>query len=529
MTDPLANPVTVAGAGSISSTLDGIALYGGSKSGQPDYHFPWSITNFGRIAAAGPLSTGVLLEGGGTIDNRFGGVISGGRQGVSVAQLAGAVTNSGSIAATGTGSTGVFLHAGGTVTNLGAIDGMEAGVQITGATGSVANYGTVRGAGSILTYGVVLSATAGNFLTNSKTGYIGATDGVGVFGTAGPAAIVNSGTIENGVILQHGGNVSNGQSGSAGGLIGGAFGIDISGGPGAIVNYGAVDFSRFGVRLNGGGSVRNAQNIATGANGYFGVIVYGGGGTVANLGSIVAAGTDGGAAVFLGGGGNVSNGAASATTALIKDDAFAKDIGIEIRNAAGTVANYGSCQRRLRDLPASRRHGQQRRQRRIGHRPVRRDHRLDGRRRRQRRQFRDGQSRRRVDKPGLRQRRRPARGGGIVTNGSSAVTTATILADESGSGAAAARGLGVDIDAFGTLDNYGTVKGTRIGAELFSGGKIASGAGGATAALVSGGNFGVYIGGSATAASVGDQFRHDRRDRRPAGSASASRTRRGTR
>ncbi|MGH7060690.1 MAG: hypothetical protein ACREFH_09910, partial [Stellaceae bacterium] len=173
MTDPSESPVTVTSTGSISSLPNGFALYGASKFGQPDYHFPWDITNFGRITGSGTISTGILLEGGGTVRNQLGGYISGGRQGVSVAGVAGTVINSGSIAGTATLSTGVYLHADGTVANLGSISGVKAGVQIKGADGSIANYGTIQSTDTSFGYAVVLNASVSNHLSNSATGYIG--------------------------------------------------------------------------------------------------------------------------------------------------------------------------------------------------------------------------------------------------------------------------------------------------------------------------------------------------------------------
>ena len=341
------NPVTVASTGSISSVTGGIALYGESQAGRPDYLFPWDITNLGRIAAVGSTSTGVLLEGGGTVVNgKTGGggeYISGGRQAISVAHAAGMVTNFATVSATATNGIGIYLHAGGRVTNRGVVRGAQTGVELAGGA-TLANYGHIYGTGSILSYGVILNGTGGNFLTNSATGYIGASQGWSVLGTAGPATIVNSGTIKNGIRLEDGGNVINGQPGATVGLIGDSFGVDIRGGTGTVANYGAINFapSSFGVRLRGGGSVRNAQNaLISGAHGNDGVIIYGGSATVGNFGLILAAGTDGGAGVFLGNGGSVTNGAANAAAAVIKDDAAAKDIGIEISNAAGTVANYG--------------------------------------------------------------------------------------------------------------------------------------------------------------------------------------------
>ena len=58
------NPITVAGSGLLKSTTNGFALYGESSKGQPDYNFPWTIVNLGKIEGQGSNSAGVVLYGG---------------------------------------------------------------------------------------------------------------------------------------------------------------------------------------------------------------------------------------------------------------------------------------------------------------------------------------------------------------------------------------------------------------------------------------------------------------------------------
>ena len=87
--------------------------------------------------------------------------------------------------------------------------------------------------------------------------------------------------------------------------------------------------------------------------------------------------------------------------------------------------------------------------------------------------------------------------GGTVINGSSAITTALIEADETGvtSGANGTISNGVILGG-GTIVNYATIQATRNGAYLFAGGDVVNGPGGDTAALMSGGHFGVYSSGT---------------------------------
>ena len=229
--------------------------------------------------------------------------------------------------------------------------------------------------------------------------------------------------------------------------------------------------------------------------------------------------------MLLGNGGNVTNGAPNVTTALIKDDTFATDIGIEVNNAAGTVANYGIVSGgygiflraggAVTNANGASVTGQ-----------------YEG-------IIVSTTSTASVTNLGMVLGIGTARntgagsvgvrlaGNGTVINGSTAVTTATIQADERGSGGTLARGLGIDIDSFGTLVNYGTARGTRVGAELFAGGNATNGPGGARSALLAGSYFGVYIGASATIASAITNFGAITRSAL-AGSASASRIRQTT-
>ncbi len=483
LTDPSESPVTVTSAGSISSLPGGFALYGSPA-------VAWNLTNFGHITASGTVSTGVLLEKGGTVTNGEaggGGYIAGGRQGISIAQAAGTVTNFGSVAGYAAGGTGIFLHAGGTLDNFGAITGYQNGADITGSTGTITNYGTIRATGTILTYGVVLNATAGNFLTNKPSGYIGATAGIGVFGTAGPATILNSGTIVNGLDLGAGGSIANGQAGSISGD------IVIRGAPGTVVNYGAMTNGfDVGVELNHGGMVSNAQAGAVIAPSNYaadGVVIYGGFGTVGNLGTISVAGTDGGDAVFLGNGGTVVEWLFGGIDGPAEGRPVRSRIpGSRSGKLAGTVTNFGSIIGGYGVFSARRRQSRQCRDRRLYQRPVFRRRHPDHGGQFRRHQSRHAQSGRVEQQSRLWQRRRRLIGNGRITNGGRTDTTALIMADESGvtAGSIGTISIGAEIDGTGTIANFGTISGTRTGALLGGGGRLTNGASGAGEALLSG-------------------------------------------
>jgi hypothetical protein len=499
------NPVTVANTASVSSQLNGIALYGESTSGQADQNFPWTVTNFGVVRAVGTSSNGILLESAGLVTNGKVGVsgyISGGRQGISMARFAGTVDNFGIVTATGSGGVGVDLHAGGTATNFGVFSGYTAGLEIDGAAGTVANYGSITATGTFgATYGVRLKNAAGSVLSNAAAGYIGAADAVSVYAT-NDVTIINSGVIENEMLLEDGATIINGKSGSTGGRITGFGGTDIHGAPGTVVNYGSIDSAEFGIRMKSGGSFSNAQGSArlnVGSLGSEGIIIYGGLGSVGNLGSITAAGTDGGSAILLGNGGTVTNGSPTDSTALLEDNVTDKDIGIEVETAAGTVTNFATINAgygvlfRVNGLVnnagiAAYIVGQY-----FGVVIENADagtnvtnlgtiRAIGG-------NLNPGFGSHGVDLMGT---------GGTVVNGSSVVTTALIEADESGvtSGANGTISNGV-IVAGGTIVNYATMQATRNGAYLFGGGDVVNGPGGDTAALMSGGHFGVFSNGTA--------------------------------
>ncbi len=160
--------------------------------------------------------------------------------------------------------------------------------------------------------------------------------------------VYNLGTVTDagtaGILLEQGGTVINGQSGStvAAAYIGGAGeAIDITNAAGSVANYGTIHGAGDGVFLEHGGAVTNGASGATsaGITGSNGVNVANASGTVSNDGTISGVSGDG---VFLGAGGNVINGAdnPTASTALITGSSY----GIDVRGNGGTVTNYGTLQ-----------------------------------------------------------------------------------------------------------------------------------------------------------------------------------------
>jgi hypothetical protein len=250
-------------------------------------------------------------------------------------------------------STGIYLASGGLVTNAqsGYVEGAYNGVEVGGASGSVANLGTVS---ALSAYGVRLQS--GGSVTNGATSDTGALisgnlDGILVI--VGAGSVANFGTIRGqhvvGVDLPFGGGVTNGHSGSGAGLITGVNGgIVISSSPGTVTNYGTVTATgtatqgQFpapaGVSLVEGGRLTNHGTIS----GYVGVY----GGTlgrldIANYGTILGTGTGGllfpgpfTYAVYMRDGGSITNGRSDAASALIK--------GMIAIRGSGTVTNFGT-------------------------------------------------------------------------------------------------------------------------------------------------------------------------------------------
>ncbi|HEY7579275.1 MAG TPA: Hint domain-containing protein [Acetobacteraceae bacterium] len=265
--------VTNSMSGTISGHYDGVVFDQSGGAG--------TLTNDGNIV--GTTNLGVYVGSGtGVITNSASGTITGGSWGVFLYDNAnpGTIANYGTIVDTGTKpgtfSIGAYLKGGGTVTNAGAsslIQGVDAGVAIINARGSVDNSGTIIGndaivlddAGQVINRGVVSGAASGTLTTgvylrdfgggsieNLAGGTISGYTGVYIhnLGTAGDT-FTNAGTV---------------QSTGAGD----AFRINASGGSGTdrlIVDPGAV----FVGGVDGGnGIVELASGSSAGALSGFG-------------------------------------------------------------------------------------------------------------------------------------------------------------------------------------------------------------------------------------------------------------------
>ncbi|MGH7063099.1 MAG: beta strand repeat-containing protein, partial [Stellaceae bacterium] len=353
----------------------------------------------------GTYST-VDLFAGGSVTNGSNaltkGRISGSASGVNINGAAGTVANFGTIQ----GGRGVALRAGGRVTNGSAastaalISGTRKGVYISGAAGTVTNFGTIQGTGGV-------NLVAGGTVVNLGT----------ITGAGGKQAAVR---------LMAGGTVTNGSTAATATLIRGVgYGVYISSAAGTVNNFGTIQGGD-GVALLNGGRVTNGSAAATGAL-IGGVFISGAAGTVSNFGSI-----DGGYrySVLLTSGGRITNGSAAATSALIG--------GVSISGAAGTVSNFGT-----------------------------------------------------IDGEGVVFY-------GRVTNGSAALINALING--------AQRGVYIS-GGGGTVTNFGTISGGHDGFHFFrTYGRITNGSATSTSALISGVGYGVYIyagGGSSTITNFG--------------------------
>ena len=343
------NPATVTSTGliDVNTTISSyVGLFGVGG-------YAWTVTNLGTVESVGYQGIGIDLVSGGSITNGTIGsptaLIQGPRFGIVITGAAGTVANYGTIESPGTFSYGVFLTAGGSVTNgsVGAtgalIDGGTRGVTIVGDVGTVTNFGTIQS-----TYGVGVRMDVGGSVTNGASGSTtalisGVAYGVAIGGTAG--TVSNYGTIEAGgtsgvgVSLNAGGSVTNALTGV---IDAPSVGIRIQGAAGTVVNHGTIagtGTSGVGVSLAAGGSVTNGASGSSGglitgvANG---VYIAGATGTVMNFGTIDPLATTSNG-VYLTAGGTVTNGASGATGALITGYD-----GVRISGAAGTIANFGT-------------------------------------------------------------------------------------------------------------------------------------------------------------------------------------------
>ncbi|MGH7059189.1 MAG: beta strand repeat-containing protein, partial [Stellaceae bacterium] len=238
-----------------------------------------TVANYGTIVQASTgaeasAGTGIFLPEGGTVINGSSAaetaLIATGAEGFGVEAFdgPGIVINSGTIA----GEQGIFLNSGGTVINSGSVLGAEIAINLSGLS-TLRNRGTIIGNGPAAnsSAGVVFNgSTGGDFLSNAGTGDIAGTK-FGVYANVGSITVVNTARIENGVVLNFGGKVTNGRSGSTRGHISGAaFGVDMPRG-GTLVNFGRITgygTAGVGVSLNGplASTVTNGGTI-TGAGG----------------------------------------------------------------------------------------------------------------------------------------------------------------------------------------------------------------------------------------------------------------------
>jgi hypothetical protein len=266
-----------------------------------------------------------------------------GQNGVGAPGAGSSVFNFGTV--TGTSAEGVALQGGGTVTNgsntnstasiTGSLDGIRLGAAGAATTGTIANFGTVKGGNGI-------NAGSGTVtLTNSGT--IIGTSNDGVLASSG--MIANSGTIaagKNSVELGSGGNIVNGSnSDQTASITGGSDGILIRGTTtSTVANFGKIAGagSSNGIEASGQVTITNGSDMDTKASITGGSqgngIVSGAGTTVNNFGS-VAGSTSG---ITLGNGGSITNGSAGDTTASI----FGNTTGVGIAgSSSGTVTNFG--------------------------------------------------------------------------------------------------------------------------------------------------------------------------------------------
>ena len=331
------NPVTVE-AGIIVSSPS-IAI---------DAPTEWTVYNLGTVTDTG--TAGILLEQGGTVINGQSGstvaaaYIGGAGEAIDITGAAGSVANYGTIHGAGDG---VFLEQGGAVTN-GASGATSAGitgssgVNVANVSGTVSNDGTISGTsgdGVFLGLGGNVINGAAN-PTASAALITGSSYGIDVRGNGG--TVTNYGTVQspNGYGARlYGGALINGTAGTSVALISGGGGVLGYQNTVDVTNYGTITGLDDAVALNNGGSINNAQESAAILGDLGGVDIFGGG-TVDNLGTIIGTTLHG---IYLFDGGNVTNGqpAATISPALISGGYYGIRIGFH-NGAAGTVTNYGT-------------------------------------------------------------------------------------------------------------------------------------------------------------------------------------------
>lgn len=283
-TNSLGSAVLVNGGGSVINRAGGIITGGyGGTTGIGVYIFgAGSVENYGQIT--GHNYQGVIISGGGTVTNRTGGVITanGATIGVNMSNATGnTVINETGATITG-GRNGVVISGSGTVTNAGTITGVDAGyygVRFSNTasgtyTANVTNSGSISGGAAGLSVNFSnASSVATNTFNNSGT--ITATNGYGLWiqGTgAFTNTINNEGTITG---TTFGANINTGSMSNSG-TIQGQTGISFTGsGADTLVNSGIINGSAGNAVLMGAGNDSVTLNTGSAITG----LINGGTGT----------------------------------------------------------------------------------------------------------------------------------------------------------------------------------------------------------------------------------------------------------
>ena len=266
------------------------------------------ISGEGRVVNAQTITAtngkGVLIGGGGAVNNEAGATISGTAGGAEV-DGGGSVTNNGSITASATSGFGVSLGGGGALENLAAtskITGGEDGVSVGSGSAAVVNAGTITGTHGV---GVTINDPGStNKATVANAGQITGASGVEI---SGAGDLVNSATITGtsgkAVAIGGGGMVANATPAT---ITGTAGGVELDGG-GTVINNGSIVASGAnsdGVDLGGGGKVANQGTAAKISGADNGVSVGSGTATIANAGTITGVA---GTGVTINGNGSITN------------------------------------------------------------------------------------------------------------------------------------------------------------------------------------------------------------------------------
>lgn len=297
----------------------GLAAVHGTSAGTA------TIVNAGFID---PATYGVYLPAGGSVTNVAGGTIEGTAVGIEVKGATGTVANYGTV----TGAIGIQLAAGGTVLNAGTIAGTTYAVELGGtaanrviADGGAVFTGTVSGGNTLATLELASGASAGT-LTSFGSKYIefagvtvdaGATWTFAATSTFGASvSIASSGTLTNSAAIAAGVYLS--------------AGILINAANTTIVGPTAAIYGPSGASA---GTVVNAGALIGGSNPTqsAGVILFSGGVVSNATGGYIAAG---GVGVYIAGNGSVVNAGAVAGLGT-------KSGGIEV-TGTGSVTNAAS-------------------------------------------------------------------------------------------------------------------------------------------------------------------------------------------